>query len=85
MTCVRCGQSGPNSTSNNRQMLLSTHTTPWRDVGSSTFALVTCFRMSATDLRVAASKYSSSARSSFIASAVRHITAKMAMPFVPPA
>ena len=41
--------------------------------------------MSATDLSVAASKYSSLARSLFMASAVRHGTAKMVLPFVHPA
>jgi hypothetical protein len=56
-----------------------------REVGSSTFVLVMCFQMFATDLSVAASDYSSLARFSLIASAVCHGTVKMVMPFMQPA
>ena len=54
-------------------------------MGSSTFALVTCLLTSATDFKVDASKYSSSAKSSFIASAMRQGVVKMVMPLVHPA
>ncbi len=52
---------------------------------SSTFALVTCFLMSATDFKVAASNYLSSAMSLLISSAVRQGVKKMVMPLVQPA
>ena len=54
-------------------------------MGSSTFALVTCLLTSATDFKVDALKYSSSAKSSLIASAVRQGVVKMVMPLVHPA
>ena len=65
--------------------MFNTLISPMNVVGGSTFAPATCFRISATDFTVEASKYDSSAASSFISSNERHGVANGVIPLVHPA